>query len=206
MSRLSTKIAALLVAALTLPAYANETRYVSDELQAYVHSGPSTQYRILGTLNAGDTVTLNSVNVATGFAQVTDSKGRQVWLPENQLSTSPSLRVRVPELEAQVKELTAKLSTIDADWQQRTRDMQAKVNRSDSDMAVLQGENERLKADLQQAKDKIQTLNTHLDSEKREILMRWFIYGGGVAGAGLLLGLLLPHLIPTRRRKDRWMR
>ena len=206
MSKLSTKIAALLVAALTLPAYANQTRYVSDELQAYVHSGPSTQYRILGTLNAGDAVTLDSVNSASGFAQVTDSKGRQVWLPENQLSATPSLRVRVPDLEAQVKELTAKLSTIDADWQQRTRDMQAKVSRSDSDMAALQGENERLKAELQQAKDKMQTLNNHLDAEKREILMRWFIYGGGVAGAGLLLGLLLPHLIPTRRRKDRWMR
>jgi SH3 domain protein len=31
------------------------------------------------------------------------------------------------------------------------------------------------------------------------------MYGGGVAGAGLLLGLLLPHMIPRRKKKDRWM-
>lgn len=30
------------------------------------------------------------------------------------------------------------------------------------------------------------------------------MYGGGVAGIGLLLGMVLPHLIP-RRKKDRWM-
>ncbi len=35
--------------------------------------------------------------------------------------------------------------------------------------------------------------------------MQWFMYGGGVLGLGLLLGLVLPHLIPSRKRKDRWM-
>ena len=29
--------------------------------------------------------------------------------------------------------------------------------------------------------------------------------GGGVLGVGLLLGLVLPHLVPSRKRKDRWM-
>ncbi|VEC49333.1 SH3 type 3 domain-containing protein [Klebsiella aerogenes] len=26
----------------------------------------------------------------------------------------------------------------------------------------------------------------------------------GVLGVGLLLGLVLPHLVPSRKRKDRW--
>ncbi|STT81786.1 arylsulfatase [Klebsiella pneumoniae] len=34
---------------------------------------------------------------------------------------------------------------------------------------------------------------------------QWFMYGGGVLGVGLLLGLVLPHLVPSRKRKDRWM-
>jgi SH3 domain protein len=29
--------------------------------------------------------------------------------------------------------------------------------------------------------------------------MQWFMYGGGVLGVGLLLGLVLPHLVPSRR-------
>ncbi|STW72018.1 SH3 domain-containing protein [Klebsiella michiganensis] len=29
--------------------------------------------------------------------------------------------------------------------------------------------------------------------------MQWFMYGGGVLGVGLILGLVLPHLVPSRK-------
>lgn len=32
--------------------------------------------------------------------------------------------------------------------------------------------------------------------------MRYFMYGGGVAGLGLLFGLVLPHLIPRRKKNN----
>ncbi len=38
---------------LSLNSHAAEKRYVSDDLSTYVHSGPGTKYRIVGTLNAG---------------------------------------------------------------------------------------------------------------------------------------------------------
>ncbi|SQA97611.1 SH3 domain-containing protein [Cedecea neteri] len=47
--------------------------------------------------------------------------------------------------------------------------------------------------------------NVQLDDKQRAIIMQWFMYGGGVAGFGLLIGLLLPHMIPSRKKKDRWM-
>ena len=34
--------------------------------------------------------------------------------------------------------------------------------------------------------------------------MRYFMYGGGVAGAGLVVGLLVPHLPRRRSKRDRW--
>lgn len=40
-----------------------------------------------------------------------------------------------------------------------------------------------------------------LDDKQRDIILQWFMYGGGVAGAGLLLGLLLPHMIRAARKK-----
>ncbi|MGL5006121.1 MAG: TIGR04211 family SH3 domain-containing protein [Plesiomonas sp.] len=199
-------LAALLLAACSFNTLAAETRYISDTLQTYVHSGPGNQYRIVGTLNAGEPVTLDASNAQSGYAQVTDSKGRQVWLPANQLSTTPSLRTRVPELEAQVKTLSEKLSTIDNSWQERTKEMQHKVSNSDADLSALKNENNRLKSELKNTQDKMLLLSTQLNGEKREILMRWFIYGGGVAGIGLLIGLVLPSIMPTRKRKDRWMK
>ena len=37
---------------------------------------------------------------------------------------------------------------------------------------------------------------------KREIAIQWFIYGGSVLGVGLLIGLVLPHILPRRKRRD----
>lgn len=42
-----------------------------------------------------------------------DSSGRTARIPLKQLSTEPSLRSRVPDLENQVKTLTDKLTNID---------------------------------------------------------------------------------------------
>ncbi|WP_227731337.1 TIGR04211 family SH3 domain-containing protein [Yersinia proxima] len=201
------RLICLIVLSLTvsLSAYAEEKRYISDELDTYVHSGPGNQYRIVGTLKGGDEVTLISVNDSTNYGQIRDSKGKTTWIPLNQLSETPSLRVRVPDLEQQVKTLTDKLANIDNSWNQRTAEMQQKVAASDSVISELQKENESLKNQLVVAQKKVNAVNLQLDDKQRTIILQWFMYGGGVAGIGLLLGLILPHLIPSRKKNNRWM-
>ena len=111
----------------------------------------------------------------------------------------------MPELENQVKTLTDKLNNIDNTWNQRTADMQQKVAGSDGVINSLKEENQKLKNELIVAQKKVNAANLQLDDKQRTIIMQWFMYGGGVLGAGLFLGLVLPHLIPRRKRKDRWM-
>ncbi|NUA49501.1 hypothetical protein HAT94_02825 [Dickeya solani] len=62
-----------------------------------------------------------------------------------------------------------------------------------------------LKTQLEVAQKKLEVANLQLDDKQRTLIMQWFMYGGGVAGAGLVLGLLLPHLLPRRKKNDRWM-
>lgn len=195
----------LLSLSVSVVAHADEKRYVSDELNTWVRSGPGDNYRLLGTVNAGEEVTLLQSNEETKYGQVRDSNGRTSWIPLAQLSTTPSLRTRVPDLENQVKTLTDKLTNIDTTWNQRTADMQQKVAQSDSVITGLKEENQQLKNQLIVAKKKVDAANVQLDDKQRAIIMQWFMYGGGVAGFGLLLGLLLPHMIPSRKKKDRWM-
>ncbi|WP_315709494.1 TIGR04211 family SH3 domain-containing protein [Brenneria uluponensis] len=185
--------------------HAEEKRYISDELITYTHSGPGNQYRIVGALKAGAEVTLLSVNDNAGYAQIRDDKNHTSWIPLDQLSQTPSLSTRVPELENQVKVLTDKLNNIDQTWKQRTTAMQQKVDASDSIISGLQKNNQDLKAQLRSAQQKVSAASVQLDDKKRTLILQWFMYGGGVAGAGLLLGLLLPHLIPRRKKNDRWM-
>ena len=105
----------------------------------------------------------------------------------------------MPELEQQVKTLTDKLANIDNTRNQRTSEMQEKVAGSDSTISSLQKENRDLKNQLVVAQKKVNAVNLQLDDKQRTIILQWFMYGGGVAGIGLLLGLLLPHLIRAAR-------
>ncbi|ATO34482.1 SH3 domain-containing protein [Dickeya dianthicola] len=203
MNKLPFFLAAVLGLSTTLGLHAEEKRYISDELVAYTHSGPGNQYRIVGTLNAGEAVALISADA--GYAQIRDEKGRTSWIQLDQLSQTPSLKTRVPALENQVKTLTDKLSSVDQDWNQRTVELRQKVATSDGTLAALQKENQALKSQLEVAQKKLEVANLQLDDKQRTLIMQWFMYGGGVAGAGLVLGLLLPHLLPRRKKNDRWM-
>ncbi|EIS6475985.1 SH3 domain-containing protein [Salmonella enterica] len=193
----------LLALSATAVSHAEETRYVSDELNTWVRSGPGDNYRLVGTVNAGEQVTL--LQSDANYGQIKDSSGRTAWIPLKELNTTPSLRTRVPDLENQVKMLTDKLNNIDTTWNQRTANMQQKVAQSDSVINGLKEENQKLKNELIVAQKKVSAANLQLDDKQRTIIMQWFMYGGGVLGIGLLLGLVLPHMIPSRKRKDRWM-
>ena len=195
----------LLTFSVTVPAQAEEKRYISDELSTWVRSGPGDQYRLVGKLNAGEQVTLLQTNNESQYGQIRDAEGKTNWITLAQLSAEPSLRTRVPQLEQQVKDLTDKLANIDSSWNQRTADMQKKVAASDSVINGLKDENQQLRNQLIVAQKKVNAANVQLDDKQRAIIMQWFMYGGGVAGVGLLLGLLLPHMIPRRKKNNRWM-
>ncbi|CCG85808.1 TIGR04211 family SH3 domain-containing protein [Erwinia piriflorinigrans] len=185
--------------------HADEKRYISDDLSTWARSGPGNDYRLVGTLNAGEEVQLLQTNANTKYGQILDQQGRTTWIPLAQLSDRPSLRTRVPQLEQQVKDLSAKLANIDGSWNQRTADMQKKVAGSDDAINSLKAENQQLKNQLVVARKKVDAANVQLDDKQRTIIMQWFMYGGGVAGVGLLLGLLLPRMIPRRKQNNRWM-
>ncbi|MBJ3814229.1 SH3 domain-containing protein [Shimwellia pseudoproteus] len=195
----------LLTLSVSVTAHSEEKRYVTDELNTWVRSGPGDNYRLVGTVNAGEEVTLLQTNPDTKYAQVRDANGRNAWIPLAQLTSQPSFKVRVPDLENQVKTLSDKLNNIDATWNQRTAEMQRKVAASDGVINGLKDENQKLKNQLIVAQKKVNAANVQLDDKQRAIIMQWFMYGGGVAGIGLLLGLLLPHMIPSRKRNNRWM-
>lgn len=76
--------------------------------------------------------------------RVKDSSGRTARIPLKQLSTEPSLRSRVPDLENQVKTLTDKLTNIDNTESAHRRNA-AKVAQSDSVINGLKEENQKLK-------------------------------------------------------------
>ena len=61
-----------------------------------------------------------------------------------------------------------------------------------------------LSDELQQTPSAVEQIPALEAQVEEDLLMRYFMYGGGVAGAGLLVGLIVPHLPRRRKKRDRW--
>ncbi|MBB5152288.1 SH3 domain protein [Histophilus somni] len=200
------KITSLLVSALLLGfslsnAYA-ETKYVKENLTTFMRRGAGDQFKISGTIQAGESVTV--LDKKDKYSLIRDKRNREAWILTSELTSTPSSREENPKLKAQIQELTLKLNNIDNDWKQRTSEMQRRTKQAEEQSSKLLEQNSLLNRELEITKNKNRDLEAMLDVGKREIAIQWFIYGGSVLGAGLLLGLILPLLIPKRRRQNRW--
>jgi len=169
------------------------TRYVSDDLFTYIHSGPSTKYKIIGSVDAGEKIKVIKTNENTGFTQIIDPKGRTGWINAKYVSTQAGLKERLEKLEIEYAKLKTQLGTT----QDTSKSYSVQVHE-------LENKNAKLNKEIQEVQALNDELSEKLDTEKTDILLRWFSYGGIVGGIGLLLGLILPSLVPDRRKRSRW--
>ncbi|MAD40977.1 MAG: arylsulfatase [Arcobacter sp.] len=166
------------------------TNYVSDDLHTFIHSGPGTKYKIIGSVNTGEHIKV--IRKESNFILVKDSKGRSGWINSKYVSSKPGLKERLPKLEAELSKLKKQL---DED--------KGNLNSKASQVTNLENTNSKLTKQLEEVQALNTELNEKLDTKRTDLLIKWFTYGGMVAGAGLLLGLIIPLLIPNRR-KSRW--
>ncbi|WP_072680095.1 TIGR04211 family SH3 domain-containing protein [Arcobacter sp. LA11] len=178
------------------------TRYVSDDLFTYIHSGPGTKYKIVGSINSGERI--NVIKTNAGFTQIKDSKGRNGWINSKYISRQPGLKERLPKLETKLAELNSQLNTAKDEANKDKSSLEKNLDSYKNQVNELQNVNSKLNEELQEVQTLNRSLNAKLDTQKNDLLMRWFTYGGMVAGGGLLIGLILPSLIPSRRKKTRW--
>ncbi|WP_234286818.1 MULTISPECIES: TIGR04211 family SH3 domain-containing protein [Halomonadaceae] len=178
------------------------THWVSDELTTYVRSGPTDGYRIVGTLTAGEPVTV--LETSGDYSRVENGDGERVWILSDELQESPSARDRLPQLEQQVEQLETELGGINETWEGRVAAMTETLEARERRIAELEERNRQLDSEADRSRQTIRQLQARLDTQEEDLLMRYFMYGGGVAGAGLLVGLIVPHLPRKRRKRDRW--
>ncbi len=192
---------ATLLFSVSLPTFA-QTQYVTENLSTYLRKGPGDQFKISGAIQAGEKVTL--IDKKERYSLVRDSKNREAWILNSELTSTPSSKELTPQLQQKVQELTTKLNSIDKDWQQRTAEMQRRTQQADQQSSELLEQNAQLKRELEILKNKNRDLEAIQDASSREIMIQYFIYGGSVLGVGLLLGLLIPVLLPRRKRNNGW--
>jgi SH3 domain protein len=182
---------------LTLPTQASaqdssKPAFISDALFVFLHSGPNNQYRIIGTVNAGQSVTFLQEDSATGYAEI-QVDGKTGWLPKEHITYTPGLVTQLENLKAEYAQHN---ETVNALEQQR--------DQLNSQLNEAVAERQKAVEQLEQANRAYEQLKVQLENTQSSIWEKPMILGSLILLAGLIVGLLLPLLMPKRRNSERW--
>jgi len=200
-----------------------ETRYVTDQFKITLRSGESTGHSILKMLPSGSTVELLSTNPDTGYSQIRAPDGKTGFVLTRQLMDEPSARDRLAQAEKRLHELqdepgrlSARLASLQEEHQRLT-DAYAQLQKVKGDLEQelvsirrTSANAVRIAEERDQLRQSLATMTREIEEVKQQNLdlsndstQGWFLIGAGVLVAGIILGLILPHL-RFQRRKNSW--
>lgn len=188
------------------------TGYVTDSIDLPLRSGESERSKIVKMLPNGMALTILGDNTQNGYTYVQAANGAEGYILTRYISHEPISRTKLEEagqkiqaLQEEIKALKAahangdeivkerdKISTELSELQQSAANViQLKQQRDQLQERVVSAERE-----LQQLKRENQAISDNTNQD-------WFVYGGGLALFGVLLGFILPK-ISLRRRPSSW--
>jgi SH3 domain protein len=211
----------LLPTLLMQAAYA-EDRWVTDEFEVMMRSGKTNKQRIIKQLKSGARLELLRTDDESGFSEVRVGSGDKGWVLTRYLRSSPTAKLRLPELEGRLERSTSQnknlRSEIDAlkkanqglqrdlsEVQTSNNSLQGQVDRItklSSNTIRVDEENQLLQQQLADSEVTVTALQSDNANLSRRSNREWFLVGGGVLVLGLLLGLILPRI--SWRKKDSW--
>ena len=195
-------ISFVLFAMLAAPAAFAQDRYIADKLFTYMHSGPNNSYRIIGSVDAGQKITFLQANKQTGYTQIQDNRGRKGWVESKFVTSQESMALRMPKLEKELAEVKAKLANARQSADSEKAGLISSLDSRNTQISELEQNYSEISQQLTSVQTENRELRAKLDTQKDDLLLKYFMYGGGVAGLGLLFGLILPPLIPRKRKSQ----
>lgn len=161
--------------------------YIADDLFIYMHAGPGTNYRILGTVTAGSQIKVTGEQ-QNDYAQIIDEKNRKTWVETKYVSEKPGLRFVVAELNTQLANASENESNI-----------ASSLNNAANEIRTLKDKNLKLTEQLTQLNNDLSSTKLQLKSQDVDIQKEWFFNGAIVMIIGLFLGLVLPRVFARKK-------
>lgn len=180
------------------------TRYVSDDLFIYLHSGPSLEYRIIGTLKVGTPLTTLQYDNNTKFMQVRTPDKKTGWVKNEQLQEELPAKSLLPEIKQQLQTAQAKLANIAQENEQILAQKTQSIIEKESLIAAMENEKKLLQLTIDDLKAQNLELDLLQDTKDERVKMEWLMYGGSVLFFGLLIGLIIPFLPRRKKRTNNW--
>lgn len=214
----------LLTLCLSLPAAAQDVRYISDDVFVVLHTGPGKEYRWAAKLNPGARLNLARMSADGEWAEVTTSRGTTGWVTSEFLTNDAPAQVKLPAAVARAEQLadrnaqlTAQLDALQSEKSELTnvasstgselesvskeladlKKISGKAVQLDTDNRRLVQESEQLRSDVDMLEAENARLEDKLESED-------FINGALAVLLGVIITLVVPRLWPKRRKSSSW--
>ena len=215
----------LLLNFLAVTAYAQEQRYITDEILVPVRSGAGGEYRIVNKgLPSGTPITLFSLSEDGVWAEVETRGGTRGWLRAQYIQAELPTKILLEQAEARYRELEAdrdKLLSMLDDTQSEayaadgvleelrerlaTTDAELLEIRRISGAAIeLDERNQSLARELENKRSEAELLKLENVRLKERIDSNMIIDGALAVLLGVIIAALAPRLMPKRRRSDGW--
>lgn len=196
-----------------------ETRYVTDEFEITLRSGPSSMHAIQRMVKSGAAVTVLERDEEIGYSRVQMSDGTEGWVlnrylmrepaARNQLErlssqlakvTEGSLRVRIDAIKNTYDDAAKRIAALELD-NRKLEDELANIKSIAANVLAIDQQNDVLLQDLSEKDAQINTLlqeSYKLNSAQEKEL---FIAGALVLFAGLVLGLVISKIQWRKRSR-----
>jgi len=169
--------------------------FISDELSIFMHAGPGTNYRILGTINAGTKIKRTGKS-EKNYSEIIDDKNRITWVESKYITNQASLRFVVADLNGKL-----------ASGSDYSAQLDGEINELKNTVEALSQEKSALQTKFTQVQKQLNITQTKVKDQDTNIKKQWFFNGAIVLGIGLILGLILPRFFTRRRSSgnmDNW--
>jgi len=205
-------IACVLVLLATSSLAHARSAYVTDKVDLPLRKGESERSRIVKMLPNGTPLTILGDNTENGYTYVQAANGAEGYILTRYISYEPSGRAQLEVATKKLEELQEekkRLIDAKADGADATKERD-KLSAELSELQQTAANAIQLKQQRDQLQERVVTIERELQQLKRENLalsdstnQDWFLYGGGLALFGVLLGFILPKL-GWRRRSTGW--
>jgi SH3 domain protein len=215
-------LSAFLILILTFGLAEAETVYVTANLALTLKSEESMRGKVLQTLAIGTPLTVIKVNKKSGFTRVRTINGIEGYIESRHITTQlPVLNQNetssklIESLQTENTSLKTELTQVKSSITPGTTLEQSLANERDklkrelgelkmtySSCSQLKNERDDLRERFVSADRELQQLKLENRALKDSASQDWFLYGGILALAGVILGFILPKL--GWRRKNSW--
>jgi len=198
-----------------------ETRYVSDNLQIQLRSGPGTQYRIIRSLNSGTALEITADAIENGYQKVMFNNA-EGWVSSQYLMREPSARIQLAMAEQELAQLKANASPTESrlfELEQINQQLTDTISQLEISLANTETELNRITSlsgqavELDEQNSRLRLENSNLSNEVDVLRIEntrlteqhdrdYIIYGALAVLLGVVIALVVPRMAPKKRNSE----